>query len=111
MREGRYPGGGAASFGIEFCRVPPDLEQHILGDLLGLGRVADHPPDDAEHRRGDLVVEEVEGIRVAARYAADKPGQAAARGARGIWGDGIPPVAGGSGGAPPRVSTGHNRYS
>ena len=107
MRERRHPGGGAAPFGIELGRVPPDLEQHVLGDLLGLGRVADHPPDDAEHRRGDLVVERRRRHpRRRAPPGADEPGQ---RSARGVWGDGVPPVAGGSGGSgsrPPGLALG-----
>ena len=55
-RAGVEPGGGA-----------PDLDQHLLGDLLGLGRVAQHPADHAEHRAGDPVVQQLERRRVAAR--------------------------------------------
>ena len=75
MRQRHDPGGRAAPAGVELGRGPPDLEQDVLGDLLGLGRVADHPPDDAEHRRGDLVVDGVEGGRVAPRDQADLRGE------------------------------------
>ena len=37
--------------GVVAGRVAPDVQERVLGDLLGLRRVADHPPDEAEHRR------------------------------------------------------------
>ena len=40
----------------------------IPRDRANLGRVPDHPADDAEHGRGNLVVDGVEGVRVAARH-------------------------------------------
>ena len=65
VRQRHHPGHRGAPAGVELGRVPPHLEQHLLGDLLGLGRIADHPPDDAEHGRGHLVVDRVEGRLVA----------------------------------------------
>ena len=40
----------------------------IPRDRAKLGRIPDRPPDDAEHGRGEEVVDGVEGVRVAARH-------------------------------------------
>ena len=51
--EGDHPGHRAPPGHVETGRVAPDLQQDFLGDFLGLGRVAQHAPRDAEHMPAD----------------------------------------------------------
>ena len=53
----------------------PDLEQHLLGDLLGLGRISQHLPDHPVHRPGQLAVDQLERPVVAARHQGQQGGQ------------------------------------
>src|SRR5258708_28528410 len=49
------------------CR-PPDVEQDLLHDFLGLGGIADHLAHDTEHPAGCLVVDGFVGAFVPERY-------------------------------------------
>ena len=53
----------------------PDLEQHLLGDFLGLGRISQHLPDHPVHRPGQLAVDQLERPVVAARHQGQQGGQ------------------------------------
>jgi len=82
MRQGRNPGGGAAQLRIEPRCGTPDVEQHLLRDLLGLGRVAQHLPDDAVDRAGEFGIDELERPMVAARHLAQQRGEVRRQGLR-----------------------------
>jgi hypothetical protein len=62
---GQHPGDAAAPGRVEPGRGPPDLEQHLLGDFLGLGRIAQYLPDHAVYRPGQLTVDRLEGLVIA----------------------------------------------
>jgi hypothetical protein len=68
VRDGQRPGGGAAPGRVEPRRRAPDLEQHLLGDFLRLGRISQHLPDHPVHRPGQLTVDHFERLVVAARH-------------------------------------------
>jgi hypothetical protein len=55
---GRIEAGGGA----------PYFKQYLLGDLLGLGRIAQHLADEPVDRAGELVVHGLEGGVLAARH-------------------------------------------
>jgi hypothetical protein len=65
MGDGEDPGKGAALCRVEPGGRAPDLEQHLLGDLFGLGRVAQHGADQAVNRSGQPVVDRLERALVA----------------------------------------------
>src|SRR5262249_33358146 len=68
VRDGHRPGSGAALGRVEAGRGPPYLQQDLLANLLGLGRVAHYPQDEAIHRAGQGVVDSLERGLVASRY-------------------------------------------
>jgi hypothetical protein len=72
---GQHPGDPAAPGRVEPGRGPPDLEQYLLGDFLGLGRIPQHLPDDAVYRPGQLSVDRLEGLVVAAGYLGQEKSQ------------------------------------
>jgi hypothetical protein len=55
--EREHPALGGAACRVEPRRGLPDLEEHLLGDLLGPGGVADDATGHAEHGRTEDVVE------------------------------------------------------
>jgi hypothetical protein len=59
-RDHHRPPGGAALARVEVHGGRPELEEHLLGDLLGLGRVAKHGRDLTVHRFTQLLVNQVE---------------------------------------------------
>jgi hypothetical protein len=59
-RHHHRPPGGAALAWVEVHGGRPELEEHLLGDLLGLGRVAEHGRDLMVDRLSQLLVNEVE---------------------------------------------------
>jgi hypothetical protein len=82
VRDRQRPRGGAAPARVEPGRRPPDLKQNLLRDLLGLGRVAQHLPDDAVDRAGEFGVDELERPVVAARHLAQQRGEVRRQGLR-----------------------------
>lgn len=68
VRDRQHPRRRAARGRIEPRRDPPHLEQHFLGYLFGLRRVAQHAPDHPVHRPGQLVVHRLERALVAAGH-------------------------------------------
>jgi hypothetical protein len=59
-RDHHRPPGGAALARVEVHGGGPELEEHLLGDLLGLGRVAQHGRDLTVDRFPQLLVNQVE---------------------------------------------------
>jgi hypothetical protein len=55
----QYPRFGVALGGVVAERYQPDFQQNLLGDLLGLRRIAEHRPDDGVDRSGQLLVDQV----------------------------------------------------
>jgi hypothetical protein len=64
--DGQGPGRRAAFAGVVADGGPPHFEEHLLGDLFGLGRIADHGPDEALNRAGQLGEDQIERSVVAA---------------------------------------------
>src|SRR5450755_3851051 len=67
MRQGHHPGSGAAELRIEPRGGPPDVEQDLLHDLLGLCQVTDDPAHDPEYLARGLLIDCLEGGLVSAR--------------------------------------------
>ena len=57
VHDGEQPPERAALRRVEPARRLPDLEERLLGDLLGLGHVADHPDRKADDAAGRRVVQ------------------------------------------------------
>jgi hypothetical protein len=64
---GQQPGLGRPAVGVEARRGAPGLDEDLLGDLLGLRRVADDLLDHAVDQSGIAVVQLAERRLVAAR--------------------------------------------
>src|SRR3954447_11358513 len=62
------PGLGLAKGAVETSGLAPDLEEHLLRDVLGPGRVPHDTSRQPEHGRAELVVELLERGRVPPRY-------------------------------------------
>ena len=58
--------------GIKPRRRPPHLEHHLLGDLLRLRGIAQHPADDAIGGPGKLPVQQLKRLLVADRGEAQQ---------------------------------------
>jgi hypothetical protein len=71
MRERHRPGLGAATLRVEPRGRPPDLDQHLLGDLLRLARISDHP----QHQAGEVVIDPFEGGTIAPGHTAQQLAQ------------------------------------
>jgi hypothetical protein len=84
VRDGQRPGSGAAPVRVIPGRGTPDLEQHLLRDLLGLGRIAQHLPHHPVDRGGQFGVDELERPVVAARHPAQQRGHVRRRGSLGL---------------------------
>ncbi len=67
VSHGEDPGVRAAAGRIKAACIAPDLDQHLLGHLFGLRRIAKHPANQPEHLVGDSVIEVFKGALVAAR--------------------------------------------
>jgi hypothetical protein len=65
MGDGHHPRRRATHGRVEPRRGPPHLEEDLLGDLLGLGRIPENPADDAVHRAGHPVIQRLERHLVA----------------------------------------------
>ena len=61
MRERPEPGSKRPAVGIERVRVLPQVQEHLLGHILGGAHVTDHPLCQPEHERRVLVVDLTEG--------------------------------------------------
>jgi hypothetical protein len=72
---GHDPGPGRAPARVEPRRRPPQLDEHLLGHLLRLRRVADHLTDQPEHRGRDPLVELGKGLLVSAGDQGQQPFQ------------------------------------
>jgi hypothetical protein len=59
-RDHHRPPGGAALARVEVHRGRPELEEHLLGNLLGLGWVTEHGRDLMVDRLSQLLVNQVE---------------------------------------------------
>ena len=71
--DGQRPGGGAALIGVIADRGAPQLQQHVLGDFVGLGGVAKHGEYLIADRIAQLPVDHVEGPVFAPRHGAEQP--------------------------------------
>src|SRR5680860_107616 len=72
------PADGAAPLRLEPAGGPPDLEERLLGDLLGLGRVSQDPHREAEGPGAGGVVEGRESLGVATGRTDEQGGQGVA---------------------------------
>src|SRR4051794_1761496 len=57
VRDRHDPGLGLAKGAVESSRLAPDLEEHLLRNVLGPGRVPHDTARQPEHGRGQLVVQ------------------------------------------------------
>ena len=60
--------------------LPPDLEEDVLHDLLGLAALAEDPERERVDESGVEIVEAREGVAVAPRDLAEEPDRGARRG-------------------------------
>ena len=88
---------GAAPVGVEPAPSAPDVQERVLGDLLGLGAVPDHAQHQPEDAGGHRVVQAGEGLLVAAAAGLEQVRQLADGGAR----RGAAPGTGPAGGVSP----------
>jgi hypothetical protein len=91
------PPGGAALARVVVHGSRPQLEEHLLGDLLGLGRVAQHGRDLPVDRLAELLVNQVKCPMLSAAYGSEQRIQV--------------PVGRGRGARPPALVRAHERYS
>src|SRR4051794_18771771 len=77
--DGHHPPEGTAALRVEPGRHAPDLEEGLLGDLFGLGRVPKDPDHEPVEPWGDGVVELRERALVAPRRLSEQTGQAGVR--------------------------------
>jgi len=71
-RDHQGPSGRAALARVVLRRSRPELEEHLLGDLLGLGRVAQHGRDLTVDRLAELPVNQVEGAVLSASHGSEQ---------------------------------------
>ena len=69
------PGAHAAALVVVAPAVAPHVDEDLLGDLLGLGAVTEHPLDHAEDQRRDRVVQLGERALVALGRAIEQDGE------------------------------------
>jgi hypothetical protein len=81
-RDHHRPPGGAALARVEVHGGRPELEEHLLGDLLGLGRVAEHGRDLIVDRLSQLLVNQVERPVLSAGDGAKQRIEVTGRGGR-----------------------------
>jgi hypothetical protein len=81
-RDHHRPPGGAALARVEVHGGRPELEEHLLGDLLGLGRVAEYGRDLMVDRLSQLLVNQVECPMLSASDGTQQRIQVTGRGGR-----------------------------
>ena len=81
-RHHHRPPGGAALARVEVHGGRPELEEHLLGNLLGLSRVAEHGRDLMVDRFSQLLVNQVECPVLSASDGAKQGIQVTGRGGR-----------------------------